>query len=283
MGYLVYIGTSCAIVTLIFGLFGLAERVAQEDARIKASLWLLDLELGKGFHQGAMQFAALFDSIYGKNHFSYKCFYLSCFTSTLAVLIITVIVYLINPEKVYAIHEKNTLLWIIVLGIAINYLPDYFSLLETRWIIKKMGHSPSIYRLVSLLFIDILLSVLIFSLLAPLFSIFSAIMFAEEFPSVIHYLMLVKVLSYDAARFSGDSLKYGVYFWTTFFTSFWIWIYLLGIGVIRFSRILGFGWKFLRDSFLNIEDKPYESMGFVTSSTVLIILLVGGGIYQVIF
>ena len=284
MDYLTYIASSCAIVTLIFSLFALAERVAQEDARIKASLWLLYLELGKGFSQGAMRFAMLFDTIYGKKHFSFRCIFLSCLTSTIAVMSLSVILYLFFPELFSMIDYSNALAKLSVVIAASffsNLIPDYLSLLESRLIILRFGILPSIQRIILMLIVDIVLTTLIFMVyFFSLIQIFSLI--RGRSMSVLD--ALISLYSLPLFRnYVGDLGPLGIYFWSTFFTSFWIWIYLLGIGVIRFSRILGFGWKFLRDSFLNIEDKPYESMGFVTSSTVLIILLVGGGIYQVIF
>ncbi len=50
----------------------------------------------------------------------------------------------------------------------------------------------------------------------------------------------------------------GMFLWTTYLTSVWLWLYALSGLLVRAIR----GATFLRDH-LNVEEKPLSSMGFV--------------------
>ena len=67
---------------------------------------------------------------------------------------------------------------------------------------------------------------------------------------------------------------------TTFLTTVWITVFLLGLLVLRLCEHLGGGiWKWLRDTLLDIDTKPVLSLGWICASIVLILFLVATPIF----
>ena len=71
---------------------------------------------------------------------------------------------------------------------------------------------------------------------------------------------------------SGD-LSFGIFFYSTFFTSAWIWLYALSGLALKTAQHIGLGINCLKN-ILDIENKPIRSMGIVTIVLVSLLFLV---------
>lgn len=70
---------------------------------------------------------------------------------------------------------------------------------------------------------------------------------------------------------------FGIFFWSTFITSVWVWLYALGGWVIKAVEYLGFGTaKFRR--WLDIENKPMLAIGYMCMMLVTL-----GFVFMLIF
>jgi hypothetical protein len=135
-------------------------------------LWdrLDDYDLHSSIENTYLLFNKLFDSIYGERHFSLKCMIRSCLFSIAGVSIIKFSI--INLKSGHSLiigiedpflKELNTILFVyfFLIFIPINLVADYFSLIETR-IILKFCYNKRTSDIIGLLIIDILLSLLCF-------------------------------------------------------------------------------------------------------------------------
>jgi len=103
-----------------------------KDAQAHLSLYL------QGDYKGswAANFCALFDSVFGERHFSLKTFGRSAIASVCAVFAIYMLLGpILGVLQERALGEMN--IWAaLAIGAAVNILPDYLSLWETRLMLR---------------------------------------------------------------------------------------------------------------------------------------------------
>jgi hypothetical protein len=68
----------------------------------------------------------------------------------------------------------------------------------------------------------------------------------------------------EPATIRAWGIPWGIFFYSAFFTSAWIWIYAVSGSVLRLSEALGLAWRRLR-GLLDIENKPLRSIGMVAN------------------
>lgn len=147
--------------------------------------------------------------------------------------------------------------------VALNLLPDYVSLLETRYIIKLMGKSGSFTWHITLLVFDGFITLLIAATLPLLLALFSISMVASEPISLQRYLTALLPLTGHSLLLRGDSgfpmvgaPFLAICFYTSFLTSVWIWFYALA-GFLWKALAL---WEFTKDK-VNLDEKPLTYIG----------------------
>ncbi|NET39058.1 MAG: hypothetical protein F6K19_44975 [Cyanothece sp. SIO1E1] len=149
-----------------------------------------------------------------------------------------------------------------------NAIPDYFSLLETRYIIKRMATTNSIVAWFLYLILDFCLTIAIFLLAAIVFSPLVNWFFNIN----INPLRFLSNIQYGLRTFDSD--YFSVFFYTTFFTSIWIWGYLLSGLILKLITPFRGGLLFLKSK-LDIDNKPFRSMGVIIVTIISIIYLIG--------
>ena len=261
----------------IWLLFDRAEIVLHEDVRKQLTAWL---KKDKSFDSKKWPalFISIFDRIFGERHFTLKCFFRSCVSSIFIMLIITLIFFsigsfnsmiqylesfdnflslLTDSEKLKNTKDFSytfTIFFIILSkGFIINLIPDYLSLLETRIILNLLPNS-SLIKKIFLLFLDFIFTTLIsITSIIGYFVIFSSIPFSEI---TFDYSVL-----FDESLFLINKFIF-VWIITSYFTSIWLWLFILSSFFIQSFRVLLKGLSFLPKVF-NIEENPLRTMGFV--------------------
>lgn len=270
-------------------LFSLSEKAVSPDAKKTITRWLKNVKLEGTPTTWPSTFASVFDSIFGKKHLSWRCFWRSCVASCIAVLVMTFIGAALRP-----LHARNQmeyfrgnpevfLLWVIVFA-GLNLLPDYVSLLESRYIIQRMSavqHSTG--RILSLLVLDVVFTVSIF--LAALFLFVSIVVYyfggTAEAALGFYALAIDDILSHGVfLSAEREMLPLGIFFYSTFFTSVWVWLYAISGLVVKLEGYLGIGFSRLK-WFLDIENKPLHSLGVISMLLVTLIYL-GVGFYRLV-
>ncbi len=261
------------------------EDTLRPEIKTIISNWLKNLKLEEKIANWPMTFAAVFDGIFGKKHFSRRCIIGSCIASVVAVLILTILWYAIWPENFYGIFSiislYEFLLIYLLITISFNVFFDYFSLLETRWIIDRIKDTNSPPKILGFLAIDFAATVSIF-LIGMTISLFPIIyivsLFSINYRSLEYFEMLSHYwgeLYYGITLNSerGDDITVGVWLYSTFFTSIWVWLYFLSGLIVKilvfFAKL--FGWT---RRILDIDNKPLCSMGVVCVVLVSVIFLI---------
>jgi hypothetical protein len=245
---------SWAVVTGgVWKLFDRIEKVASQEAKENASQWLLQLKMEDHFTNWANTFSEAFDNIFGARHFSWRCFYRSAIASLIAVIVVTLFWGYIRTEEFLSFVGDSDffedLFFIFLVTAILNMLPDYISLLESRYIISFLRKSHSVFKHIALIFADLILTSLIG------FIAFGILSTALDENIINYFLSFVLPLS---AEKDGDP-SLGIWFYSTFFTSVWIWIYILsGICLFSQKRTKLFVAKF--NKFFDIKNKPFMSM-----------------------
>lgn len=212
-----------------------------EDAIKKLSRWLK----GKYESTWSTHFCNLFDRIFGEKHLSLKCFRRSGIASLLAVLFLYLL-FDLGGAFAQRIPDDMTLLQVLFYGAAINILPDYLSLYETRWLLGKMRTVRSSSGQVLLLLLDLLISGAIITLA----------IFAYQWLFLPEQLSITEML----ALFS----VYSVFFYSTFLSSVWSWLYFLSTWLMRL-----FAHSPLK-SILDVDKKPLQQIGLVGAALILL-------------
>lgn len=143
-----------------------------------------------------------------------------------------------------------------------NFIPDYFSLLETRFIIKQMQKTQSVFQHVLWLAMDFFVTVVITVLLPFIYLIFiTDTPFWASSESITIWIYIKEVVTLSGYVFYNYSPipYYSIIFFTSFFTSIWIWLYILSGLIIRLFS----GWRFLKTT-VELDEKPVSYLGFTT-------------------
>ena len=262
-GFVKHLGVGLALFTSVVLFFERVEKGLSEDTKLEVSVWLLDLDPTARVKHWPQTFAEVFDSIFTETHLSWKCFRRSCLASLIAVAIMTMLFTALNPE--WRLPSLHTLLEIALLTILLNFLPDYLSLLETRYILRSMGSTRSTPPLVLLLIIDAILTCYIFAVLG--FGGARVLLLGWTSGSFNGSLTLEEFREFLAIWSSLFRLEnpVGVFLWSTFFTSLWLWLYALAGLLVRLSKPLTQGIDSLRDR-LKVEERPLYSIGLVAGA-----------------
>jgi hypothetical protein len=272
-----------ALAGIVWKFFEKVEAVLTDSTRHEIARWLRvrNVETGlivKKAEPWPKTFASLFERVFGKRHFSWKCFWRSWLASMFAI-VLAMIVTLTTDERSWSIASRiastRTFDFLIVLFIA-NAIPDFFSLLATRWFLRFAVRYPSFLAICGLFAIDFAVT-LYFAhasatlgmatvISSPDGGVFVQMLLNPRIPSLLLRPPLLLTPS-----FLHGLPGFGVlFFYPAFFTSIWLWLYagsgfiLKGLGYFdagfeRFNKIC------------DIEKKPLSAIGLVAGSLVAIL------------
>ena len=198
------------------------------------------------------------------------------------------LVFVINFKEEFGLQIS------IIFGLlVINLLPDYLSLRETRWLLSLVNKKPSFGTSLGLLTLDFILTLVIFIFGFSFFLFSTAIflyflswainipaggsegnIFNYQFNTWLIWLTLILEEGiYLGSSFEG-SVSTGILLYSTFFTSVWLWLYLLSSFGLRLLIGISFAWEWLKTLF-DIETKPILSLGALSIVIVTLVFIAG--------
>ena len=179
--------------------------------------------------------------------------------SMMAVFVMTVVWVVLNPsscQQFLLYKGTDAFRMIFILALVFNLVPDYISLLETRWILRKVAQA-SMKELIMLLVLDaILTGVIFFSGVGIIILIYSV--------NTGDWVGVHTVLEFLNAfiLFRGSEIPFGIFFYSTYFTSVWLYLFIAASIATKLLYSLGrTGNQVL--ALLKIEEKPFNSMGLL--------------------
>ena len=266
-------GTWATMMGGIWVLFQAAEKTATPDGKKRVSDWLKNLaakSISETIVESPKWFIEMFDRFFGEKHLTKRCFFMSSMASFISVFVITIIwVILFQAQAqefsyLFQLTLDRILFEAFIIALILNILPDYFSLLETRYILKNMERG-SLKRLTMILFLDVIFSGGIFILFALFFFYILGDLNLDE--------ITINTIFEDFIFFEQKtSRNLSVFFYSTYFTS--IWMYLFMISSIITKVLYSFGkignWLM---SFFDITKKPFQSIGVFSMVFITLIFL----------
>lgn len=272
---LAYLASWLILVVGIWFLFERAEETASAVGRSRVAAWLRphagDARVG-GWAEG---FVGAFDRIFGPKHLSLYCFIRSMAASVVAVTILLLLWIALRPDQFSAFAAGQGMAGlgeVILITFIVNVVADYLSLLETRVALGflRRWHSP--WTRAGILVVDALATFTVwlvfyaglpFLLLAGVSSTANDIMLFLQFQVWSYGPTIVDVTSLSAQN-GGPPV--GIWFYSTFLTSIWLWIYLSAGQLARAAnvtgRAAGRGIAGLAGLF-DAERQPFRVLGFV--------------------
>lgn len=213
-----------------------------DDFRKDLSLWL------DGVYETSWSthFCRMFDAVFGPRHLSLKRFIRSAIASVLSVVALYIlfahVLGVMGARTFGAMPVTQALL----VGAVINIIPDYLSLIETRWLLDRFGRHQSFFAQVCLLIAD-----LIFSAAIITGFIYAYAWFADErIPSPVELVALFSV--------------YSVFFYSSFMSSAWAWVYCLSAWFVRLFSKVG-----LR-KVLDVKKDPVKQIALVGAAVMVL-------------
>ena len=223
----------------VWFLFKITDKTLNETTRKTITDWLNNAELPVGVENWPNWFIAGFDEVFGRRHFSIRCFLMSCIVS-LCFSFILFLVWIPHRQDVgifgyplLAMFSDYTALIFLYMLVFLNLLPDYLSLLETRYVLQLMKRAKPWMKGLWLV-IDSLTTFFIW--LGGLW-VFSVV-YTGDILNVVD--LLHDMEKYIIFFFEQDSntdpygvALFGVFFYTTYFTSVWAWLFILSGWTIK--------------------------------------------------
>lgn len=263
--------------TIAFGigyLFEQAETAVSSETKAAVSRWLLNLDPAGAVASWPMTFVTIFDRVFGERHLSWRCFSRSCVASLASVAMVTLMWGVLYPDKFDIFIKSSSIgknvFFLFFITAIFNLIPDYISLLETRYMINWMRRAHSVMRILAFLAIDFvataaigLVGIIGTLMIVILFSNPSQIMRLKITEFFSEILELIQKLILPLSASSIGDLPIGIWFYAAFFTSVWVWLYALSGSVVKLAEYLGIGINQLK-VVLDLENKPLRSLGFVS-------------------
>ncbi len=242
------------------------------------SLWLEGLDpmaVETSVQRWPHHFAALFDRLFGKRHFSWRCFLRSTLASMLSFVLVSLITIQASPA-VWAFMQRElglqgTIVSLAIAGVVVNIVPDYVSLLETRWLIRGMQKTRSLIGQLAWLLLDLLFTAIIAYLAGFAAASTLAVLIAGVSGDFVVRIMQLLWIGFirnlqSLLTFEGGINAQGMLilipFLTTFLTSAWAWLYFVAQFLMRLSAPLRRSLGFLQYA-LPIEHRPLRAVGVV--------------------
>ncbi|NVB40613.1 hypothetical protein G6O69_22425 [Pseudenhygromyxa sp. WMMC2535] len=266
--------TSYAVlVAILFGLFWVSARRLDADAHGAMQRWL-DGARGRGAadedQRWAESFVRWFDQAFAVRvrrlpaigEVPLPSFLRSVLVSFLSMLVLTLVWVANFPGMGRAMAhaqvtphswEMTTRLVLVYGGATLitNWIPDYLSLIESRVIIAKMAAARSWPRRLAWLVLDggatLAISFLAIHLgarlllpvVSPVLDIEVGCLTPETYSLATTWELFVAGLRFESPPGTLNYDAAGLYIYSTFLTSLWVWIYLIGSFVLRACVSLG--------------------------------------------
>lgn len=254
------LGIFSTIMLVFLALFWHADDQVHLDIRKRLSNFLLGDASRVRSTEMTRILVELFQSIFDKNPITWRFFGRSIIASILSMFVMIVVWFIANPDQTPN-NILDKLLFILIIfsiGGVLNIIPDFISLIQSHIIIQRMARVNAALKIFLLLIADLILTTAIVLSVLFLFGFFLDQMFSggslvDDFNT---HQAFVEGIALNVDDGKGGWL--GIFIYTTYFTSIWIWLYMAATVLLKFRGIMQPFQKILR-----IQDRPFRSVGIV--------------------
>jgi hypothetical protein len=271
---------------IVWKFFERVEAVLTDQTKLEIAVWLLGVKIGQKVEPWHDTFSRIFDRVFGQTHFSWSCFSRSCLVSygVAAISILTSASLVPGPFHGWTVVRNNILA--LALGSVVgNVLPDFISLLETRFSLQFLSKRPSIILTFGVLVLDLFFTTGLAILAARLARWamidlrirYSAALIEQQLENTALPLWVKagqrlgfhELVSFPGIFFIQNNFAL-LYILPAFFTSIWLWLYAGSGFILKAARRFDIGFDWFNRK-LDIEKHPLQSIGLVAGTLVAVV------------
>jgi hypothetical protein len=269
-----------AVVVFAAKTFEWLDPMVSDRGREAMTRWLSNAPDDAEIDSWATIFPRLIDRVFGARALSLKFLLRSCVASVLAVTSVTLLFYILIGGRKSQASIGIYVLGALFLGAIANFFPDYLSILVTRTIVRILEKKPTLPRICTLVILDTLITAIVAEV-----AIYLLLALIVGAIGLIAQHSLGLLLDFLQPRFFNRFLLlplragfysnlFSIFFFSAFFTSTWLWLYVISISLIRTAHRARSLWIKLLP-FLDIEEKPLVAIGRVAG-------LLSGAVYAML-
>lgn len=278
--WLAFLGTWVTLVGGLISLFGESGKSLTAESRAAVRDWLLSSDYAETAQQWPATFQALFESVFTARHWSWACFGRSALASVGMVGLTFLVMIAFGWATTYELARVgNTgsmaLGFVMTVGLVggMNIVIDYLSLYQTRRVIGWMTGAGQAWRRGALLALDAGLTFLL-----PLAALSTmqvvAMLMSGQLDEVSAFTLLVEVPSLILGFLDSAPIPQAMYI-STFVTSIWLWLFVLGGAVLRLFNAALSQVQWL-SALIDVERQPIKALGVILAILVTVIFVVAG-------
>jgi len=249
---------------VLIAIFNYIDQAATKKTKVGVAKWLKSMakrSVSQTIVESPQWFIFAFDSVFGEKHLTWRCFRRSSIASIIAVFGMSIFEYFLNPIAWQQYFKSESVITgtlivfvaILILALILNLVPDYVSLLETRWILNKTKNA-GIRKLLVLLILDVILTGGIFISGAIIFVLIINIL--QGLP--IYLLTFRNLLD----MINWLQFPVSIFFYAAYFTSIWFYFFTAASIITKMVYSLGRFGNLIVDN-LKVDNKPFLSMGVI--------------------
>ena len=288
MGVLIELWKALGVGILIPGVFIFfllrADGEVHHELRNRFAAFLLAAPEERASTGFISWFLDIFNLSFEERILTWKFFLRSAVASLLSLITVLIVYAIVIVEKLPDPSVLPILMGgILAFAIICNLFPDWISLIESKLIIQSMKNQKFI-NVVGLLICDLVLTTAIILVSVAVF--YFVVSWGSDALGVYPFgrgsgvdldfddilPLYLDGLTFGSSRLSEHSLNglVGVYIYTTYFTSVWVWLYSIAVSLMRIGGIM----RPVR-KILPVDKRPFRSVGLVmVIPTVLVSLIV---------
>src|SRR5437879_4993879 len=127
---------------IVWKFFERVEALLTDNTKLEIAVWLVGREpIGPRVEPWPVVFVSIFDRVFGHKHLTLRCFARSAMASFASIGLTVLVSYFVAPKHWQIILTMARTQFLPIVGIAVlaNIVPDFLSLLETRWVLGNLS------------------------------------------------------------------------------------------------------------------------------------------------
>ncbi len=271
----VYIAACAGALAGIYKLFERADATSTPEHLAEFGEWLKNLTPRGAATNWPREFAKIFDIVFGTKSFSFRFFRRSAVASTFAVIVLSLLLYSILPEIFVSWRLKQgnlfgLILFLSAFGALLNLIPDYIPLVCTRKLIGAIETNHGFLSVLIVLVVDFILTIFIFGTVVFVVALITGN--ADMSGTLKNSFELLKTASLVESEIVDEDRLAAIFLYSTFFTSIWLWLTIIGLAGMAFLRRIAPAWDWFQRT-RNLTAHPYKSLGFAVNVIVVVMMI----------
>lgn len=256
-----------AICGLLWKLFKAVDDVAAPEAKRAMATWLKSVDVVVPVRTIASTLPKAVDLVFGPEPWSWRCFWASCLASS-ALIISLCGLWLASGGSRYlwpGYPFSRFVIVVVFLILVLNVVPDYLSLVKSRYIIERLKRADRKRLILCALVADTLASGLLFVAWSFVVGIGTMVFHRGWHVAVVVSAVKSTMFSFipTAVTFqSSGGPSPGLFMCSTLVMSIWGWIYGCSVLLLSVAPRIGVLWNFSQ-MFVDVNNKPFLVIGSV--------------------